>query len=285
MAIEDARDNVQQNLKKAKEFYLPISLPVRFFSSVSFSELPENPVLNAPLSNTTPSVLNVERVKFANTGAVTVTDFLYGQEGQNILVLGDGFTTIQHGALIKTNTAANKLLAVNAVYSFTRISSVWIENAAPTVASYTAGAGLTLTGTAFAQSASGVNLLGTPTAISRGSGSVTSSIGSKHIGVRINALGYTNFRISWAGEITTGGHIDPILSYSTDNGSSWTNTSALTSARISNGVGYVYKTDTLSLPVAARIANLWIRDMAVSDDNFAGSVVGTISSFHVEFSP
>lgn len=285
MPLEDARDRVASATNKTSQLeYQEFPDPVKFLSTVSFTELPESPVLNAQTGSTTLSVLNTERIKLQNTGAVSVTDFLYGQEGQQISLLGDGFTTIVHGTKIKTNTGANKLLSANQVYILTRIGSVWIE-AAASGTSYTAGAGIDISGSSIRQTASGVNLIGGPIAISRGAGSLTSSIGSKHVGVRINASGYTNVRISWSGEMTTGGWFDPIFSYSTDNGSSWTDTSALTSARINQGAGYVYKTDTISLPVGARISNLWIRDRMLSDDNFAGSCVGTISSFHVEFSP
>jgi hypothetical protein len=76
-----------------------------------------------------PSVLNVERWKAANTGAINVTDFIDGQEGQEIKILGDGFTTVNHNVNIKTNTGANKLLAANKVYTFTRFGTLWVENA------------------------------------------------------------------------------------------------------------------------------------------------------------
>ena len=197
-----------------------------------------------------------------------------------MLVLGDGFTTLVHGSNIKTNTAANKLLATNQVYIFTRIGSAWIENASAGT-SYSAGAGIDISGSSIRQAASGVNLIGNPIAVSRSTGSVTSSTGAKHVGVRINASGYTNVRISWSGEITSGDWFDPVFSYSIDNGNTWTESSPLTGARITSGA-YRYKTDTISLPSNARIANLWIRDMLNSEGT---SPTGTISSFHIEFSP
>lgn len=74
-------------------------------------------------------MLNLTRIVFANLAPVSVTDFLNAQEGQEIKVLGDGQTTIVHGTKIKTNTAANKLLAVNKIYTFTHFPPLWIENA------------------------------------------------------------------------------------------------------------------------------------------------------------
>jgi hypothetical protein len=82
----------------------------------------------ANMRTATPSVKNLRIFKGSNTGPVTVTQFKDGQEGQIIKILGDGQMTITNGANIKTNTGANKLLAANKVYTFTRISNVWYEN-------------------------------------------------------------------------------------------------------------------------------------------------------------
>lgn len=85
---------------------------------------------------TVPIVRNLEIFQCTNTAPVSVTHFKDGQIGQTIRLLGDGFTTIVHGATVKTNTAANKLLLVNKVYTFTlyRIPDTdvgvrtWVEN-------------------------------------------------------------------------------------------------------------------------------------------------------------
>jgi len=80
------------------------------------------------MTGATPSVKNLKYFKGTNTGPVTVTQFTYGQEGQSIRIVGDGQMTITNGANIKTNTGANKLLAANIVYTFTRMAGVWYEN-------------------------------------------------------------------------------------------------------------------------------------------------------------
>jgi hypothetical protein len=80
-------------------------------------------------SDLTPSVRNVEKLKMKNIGPVTVTKFDEGQENQEISILGDGQTTIANNAFIKTNTGANKLLAVDKVYRFTMFNGVWVEDA------------------------------------------------------------------------------------------------------------------------------------------------------------
>jgi len=82
----------------------------------------------ATMKGATPSVKNLVIFRGTNTGPVTVTQFTFGQEGQVIKILGDGQMTITNGANIKTNTGANKLLAANKVYTFTRMVSVWYEN-------------------------------------------------------------------------------------------------------------------------------------------------------------
>lgn len=78
----------------------------------------------------TPSVLNKRVFVAGNTGAQNVTYFKDGFDGQSISILGDGFTTIVHDSTkIRTNAAANKLLAAGKVYRFTRFNKVWIEDA------------------------------------------------------------------------------------------------------------------------------------------------------------
>lgn len=79
--------------------------------------------------DTTPSVLNTEKLAFANVGATLVTKFDDGQPNQEVTILGDGQTTIANNAVIKTNTGANKLLAVNKVYRFTNFAGIWYEDA------------------------------------------------------------------------------------------------------------------------------------------------------------
>ena len=75
-----------------------------------------------------PSVLNLERFKGSGT-VLNVTYFNNGQDGQRIIVLGDGTTTIVHDpARIVTNTGANKLLDADKVYRFTKFDGVWYED-------------------------------------------------------------------------------------------------------------------------------------------------------------
>ena len=103
--------------------------PINFLATVTYSQLAEQPVETAPKVTTTINVLNITRVQFVNTVATTVVDFVGEQSGQEIKLLGDGFTTIQNGTNFFTNTGANKLLAINKVYTFTKFPSGWIENA------------------------------------------------------------------------------------------------------------------------------------------------------------
>lgn len=84
-----------------------------------FPTLPKQYVGRLRKGSTTPSVINVLEWIAVNTVAISVTNFVDGQVGQTINILGDGFTTIVNGGKIITNTAANKLLLVNKVYTFT----------------------------------------------------------------------------------------------------------------------------------------------------------------------
>lgn len=82
------------------------------------------------INTTTPSAFNGQDL-FSNDGVVrTVTDFTGGAIGQSISIRGDGNLTIANNANIKTNTAANKLLAANKIYRLTYYDDlIWIEDA------------------------------------------------------------------------------------------------------------------------------------------------------------
>lgn len=81
-------------------------------------------------ADATPSVANLKTFKAGNVGANNVTYFDDGQDGQPISILGDGFTTLVYDVTkLKTNTAANKLLAAGKVYRFTRFDKIWVEDA------------------------------------------------------------------------------------------------------------------------------------------------------------
>jgi|SRR6267378_1132088 len=102
---------------------------VQFESTVRFKTLPVKGLDKFIPTDTTPSVKNLETWIANNTGAITVTDFDDAANEQRIKILGDGFTTIANNANIKTNTGANKLLAVNKIYVFTNINGIWYEDA------------------------------------------------------------------------------------------------------------------------------------------------------------
>lgn len=80
-------------------------------------------------ADATPSIKQIEKLVFKNTGAVLVTHFKDAQPGQEITILGDGFTTIQNNAKLVTNTGADKLLVAGKVYRFTNFNGVWHEDA------------------------------------------------------------------------------------------------------------------------------------------------------------
>lgn len=98
-----------------------------YLGIISYKNLPAVNGSDVILLATIPDVLNLSVIVFKNTVPVTVTNFTGGTQYQSISVRGDGFTTISNNATIKTNTAANKLLAVNRMYKFILIDEVWIE--------------------------------------------------------------------------------------------------------------------------------------------------------------
>lgn len=100
-----------------------------FVAPVQFSILPRVNITRIKAGVTTPNVQNCSVFLCENGGALTIVDFLGGADGQDIRIKGDGFTTIANNTKIKTNTAANKLLAANKIYRFTYINGVWYEDA------------------------------------------------------------------------------------------------------------------------------------------------------------
>jgi hypothetical protein len=89
-------------------------------------------VSNSVIKSTSGSTISVTAATvlvLAYSGATNVTNFTNGVNGNVLKVLGDGNVTLVNGASIVTNTGANKLLALNKIYTFTNIAGVWYENA------------------------------------------------------------------------------------------------------------------------------------------------------------
>lgn len=258
--IEDARDVIavtkEDRNSQGKE--IEFADPVKFLSSVAFSELPETPVLNAQAGTTTISVLNTQRVKLQNISPVTVTSITNGQEGQEVSFLGDGFTTIANNSTIATSTGANKLLAANTIYKFTHISAKWVESSSGS--SYTAGAGLALTGTAFSNVYVGKLIPLIVTLVTASSGGAVSDVAySASVTPRTDTTGMNNIRISFFSPSSSGsGTFTPLVGYSTNGGSTWTNIT-FTGATVSPVTGNVYVSAVVSLPAGAKNAATWFR--------------------------
>src|SRR5574337_962534 len=77
----------------------------------------------------TPSVKNIIRIKFVNAAPFNVTNFLNGQEGQEIQILGDGQTTLVHDVTkIILLGGVSLLLNVNTVIALTLFGGIWIQH-------------------------------------------------------------------------------------------------------------------------------------------------------------
>ena len=117
---------LSEELSSQSAEQLKIAREVEFMYGVVFQQLPERPIRDVDDGATEVNVLNIERVRFANTAPTTVTDFLDGQEGQEIVLLGDGQTTIDHGTQIKNSTGIDRLLSADKIYYYVRFNNVWI---------------------------------------------------------------------------------------------------------------------------------------------------------------
>lgn len=96
-----------------------------FESPATFLVLPKEFV--GSFKTATPGVLNVTRFRCTNTAPTNVTNILNGQEGQQILLLGDGNSTLVHGTNIFNQSGANELLASNKAYHYVRLNGKWYQ--------------------------------------------------------------------------------------------------------------------------------------------------------------
>lgn len=98
-----------------------------FEAPITHLVLPKQFVGKVKKTVTTPSVKNVERFITENSAPVTITDFLDGQDGQRLWILGDGQTTLDHGTKMFMAGGADLLLAADKVYNFIRMNGKWYQ--------------------------------------------------------------------------------------------------------------------------------------------------------------
>ena len=76
-----------------------------------------------PVGVVQPKVTNVEFWQTQNTGAVLITNFLDGQDGQSLYLLGDGFTSLDYTTM--DVGIANLLLTNGLIYHLVRMNDRW----------------------------------------------------------------------------------------------------------------------------------------------------------------
>jgi hypothetical protein len=101
----------------------------KFFLEGFAGSSPVEPGTPAFSDTATPDTTGTTFIVLTHASATTVTDFLGGFSGKTVRFLGNANVTIQHGTNIFTNTGANKVLAAQKVYTFTRYNGVWYEEA------------------------------------------------------------------------------------------------------------------------------------------------------------
>jgi hypothetical protein len=73
-------------------------------------------------------VTNAEAFQAINTSPTNVANFNGGQEGQRIVILGDGQSTIVVTGNIRLRTGSTMLLAASTVYMFSFFNSLWYSH-------------------------------------------------------------------------------------------------------------------------------------------------------------
>lgn len=101
--------------------------PVTFESAVVFKQLPKKFIGTTKEGNPTPSVKNVDYLKYIGGTPVVWTNFLFGGEPQELNIIGNSNVTIQNNSNIITKSGANLVLQNNRVYKFFFVNNIWIE--------------------------------------------------------------------------------------------------------------------------------------------------------------
>jgi hypothetical protein len=90
---------------------------ITFDAPVTFNKLAKK--LIATFRGSSINALNIELFKLANTAPTNVATIQYGQDGQTIYLLGDGFTTLTVSGNIKTRSGGSMLLDAAKIYALT----------------------------------------------------------------------------------------------------------------------------------------------------------------------
>lgn len=104
---------------------LRVADPVRFEGTVQFAELPEQPIQRVAVGLTTPNVLNVTRLAFFNTVKTDISNFLNGQEGQEIILLGEGQTEVLNNTNIVNHSNSAVKLTTGAAHKWCLMLGKW----------------------------------------------------------------------------------------------------------------------------------------------------------------
>lgn len=78
------------------------------------------------LTTTTPDILNRE-YWLSHATATTVTNFVNGQDGQHLYILGNGNTTLTHGTNIFLSGGVTRLLVANKICHLVCYDNIWYE--------------------------------------------------------------------------------------------------------------------------------------------------------------
>jgi hypothetical protein len=87
----------------------------------------DNPLFIFTTGTATPNVGGKNRLQAANTSAITITNFNGGVNGQSLMILGDGYTTLQQNSTIANTGGSNTLLASGSWYHYIKINGVWTQ--------------------------------------------------------------------------------------------------------------------------------------------------------------
>ncbi len=216
------------------------------------------------------------RIQFVNTVATNVTDLTKAQDGQFVLLLGDGFTTLKNNSRLVLG--ADQLLAANKVYSLLYLAGAWY----PAGGGALAGAGISVSGSTISNLYVGKHITlfsgGPITHATSGTYDWFPSNVNTYVSVQ-DLTGMTQFRLLYSVKSSLAGTgIIAKPAYSGD-GSSWTDFTAMSTSTPSTSAPSFFSSAWTSLPVGAQIATSWIGIKFKADSNM------DIYSISAEFKP
>jgi hypothetical protein len=264
---------IESNQPLTQQLHI-IDKPTHFKAPVVFEQLIQYPISKVQPNTSELNVLNQTRFTFDNSSPTLIESITHGQEGQMIILQGDGNTTLEDNAKIVCGT--NTLLQPDTLYFLVQFNNKWILYGSVGT-SYSAGDGINIVSNT-------INNLYTGKVVSQSLANLTHTavfnftdeiIHSGNYSLILDLTNMTKYRIHLYNKLSSY-PFDFKLAYST-NDSSW----SFDSNSISPISNSKETSSWFTLPIPARIADCYI------SIGISGPISETVEvgNFSLEFKP